>query len=161
MRVIDASSIIYAWDNYPPEQFPPLWRWLGGEVRDGRIVMSKVAFDQVAKNAGDCADWLRLHGVRRLPVTNAIMQEAMRIKQLLGIEEDKYHKRGVDEEDVLIIATASVEHVELVTNEEVQNNLPNNPARMKIPAVCGLDEVGVSCINFITLVKESREVFGQ
>ncbi len=85
----------------------------------------------------------------------------MRIKQLLGIEEDKYHKRGVDEEDVLIIATASVEHVELVTNEEVQNNLPNNPARMKIPAVCGLDEVGVSCINFITLVKESREVFGQ
>jgi len=32
MSLFDASSIIYAWDNYPPELFPPLWDWLEEEL---------------------------------------------------------------------------------------------------------------------------------
>jgi len=31
--------------------------------------------------------------------------------------------------------------------------------RMKIPTVCELDGVDVRCIDFITLIKESGEVF--
>ena len=32
MQTFDASSMIYAWDNYPIEQFPPLWDWMGVQV---------------------------------------------------------------------------------------------------------------------------------
>lgn len=31
MLAFDASSIIHGWDNYPIEQFPGLWAWMGDE----------------------------------------------------------------------------------------------------------------------------------
>ncbi|MCB4752516.1 MAG: DUF4411 family protein [Sulfurovum sp.] len=52
---IDASSIIYAWDNYPIEQFPGLWEWLCGEVGDGNLCISCVAFDEVKNKNEKCS----------------------------------------------------------------------------------------------------------
>lgn len=117
--------MIYAWDNYPPQQFPPLWRWVGNEISDGRFVMPKVAFDEVKDNAPDCAQWLRDQDVDRIDVSNDIIHEAFRIKNLLGIQDDKYHPKGVGENDLLIIATAAIEGIDLVSNEGRQNQIPD------------------------------------
>ena len=46
MRVFDASSMIYAWDNYPIQQFPPLWRWMAEQIERGFLVMPSIAFDE-------------------------------------------------------------------------------------------------------------------
>ena len=59
----------------------------------------------------------------------------------------------------MIIATASVVQVGLVSNEGRQNQLPDVMAKCKIPVTCDLEPVGVRCIDFITLIKESGEVF--
>jgi len=125
LHAFDASSMIYAWDNYPPQQFPPLWRWVGNEISDGRFVMPKVAFDEVKDNAPDCAQWLRDQDVDRIDVSNDIIHEAFRIKNLLGIQDDKYHPKGVGENDLLIIATAAIEGIDLVSNEGRQNQIPD------------------------------------
>lgn len=159
MQVFDASSIIYAWDNYPPEQFPPLWNWLAKTVQNHDIAFSTVALEEVRHKLPECADWLDGHSVLKLPVTNAILQEAMNIKSLLGIVGDSYHVKGVDENDLIIIATAKYHGVGLVSDESAQK-LPDKPAKRKIPAVCVMSDVRVTCSNFLAYLKASKEKFG-
>lgn len=159
LRAFDASSIIHAWDNYPLVQFPPLWKWMAREISAGQFVMPKVAFEEVNARAPDCSHWLRKNHVRRIEVTNAIVQEALRIKGMLKIEGDNYHPAGVGENDILIVATALVEGLELVSNEGRQNNLPKIPAKRKIPAVCEMEGVDVPCLDFLALITRSGEVF--
>lgn len=159
MPTFDASSIIYAWDNYPPKQFPPLWRWIEQHIEARNFNIPQPAFEEVEGRLPECAKWLRNCEIERIAVTNEILQEAFRIKNVLGIEGDGYHPKGVGENDLLIIATAKIEGFELVSNEGRQYQFPNVAAKAKIPAVCDLVDVAVPCIDFITLIKRYGEVF--
>ncbi|MEQ6349860.1 DUF4411 family protein [Ralstonia pseudosolanacearum] len=159
MRVFDASSIIYAWDNYPIDQFPKLWGWLGECAKNTELAIPRVAFDEVGHVAEECWDWLRDSGVHKIEATNAILQEALSIKKLLGINNDLYGS-GVDENDLIIIATAKSIKRELVSDEARQKDLPKLWKNCKIPAVCGMGGVGLKCINFLDLLKLSGRVFG-
>ena len=160
MRGFDASSMIYAWDNYPPKQFPPLWRWVAAQIESRELVMSQVAYEEVGQKIPECTKWLLDEGVHRVPVSSYILQESLRINSLLTIVGDKYYGNGVNENDILIIATAKVDGHELVSNEKRQPLLPDNLKRYKIPAVCALESVGVPCMSFIDLIRGSGEVFG-
>jgi len=160
MQVFDASSMIHAWDNYPIEQFPGLWEWIAVQIAAGNIVIPSVAFEEVSHKVPECCEWLRDNDIERIDVTNAILQEAMRTKALIGVVEDRYHAKGVDENDLLIIATAQVKRAELVSDEAKQPTLSNNePTKRKIPAVCALPQVGVSCVDFVSYIKRSQAVF--
>jgi hypothetical protein len=158
MQVFDASSMIYAWDNYPARQFPGLWEWMAAQISTKGLVMPRVAFEEVAHKTPECGEWLKGNDLELLEINNAILQEAMRIKGLLGIVGDSYHAKGVGENDIFIIASARIHRGELVSNEGRQK-LPDIPAKRKIPAVCAMHEVSVPCINFIEFIKKSDEVF--
>lgn len=158
LQVFDASSLLYAWDNYPIVQFPSLWEWMAGEVSSGQLSMSSVAIDEVKHKSIECHAWLKGNQITAHAISNVIAQDAMRMKGLLGITDDNYHPKGVDENDLLIIATARALHVLLVTNESRQygqNILPKS----KIPAVCEMPSVHVQCMNFLEWLKASGEVF--
>lgn len=160
MQVIDASSMIYAWDNYPIEQFPGLWDWMAEQIAGKELVMPSVAYHREVKlKAPDCADWLRRNDIELLPAGDRIVQLAFRIKELIGIVEDNYHPEGVDEKDLFIVATAAVHGSELISDERVQTTLPLNMQRYKIPAVCAMPVVRVPCTNFIGYIKRSGKVF--
>ncbi|MBF0633987.1 MAG: DUF4411 family protein [Nitrospinae bacterium] len=159
MQVFDASSMIYAWDNYPEGQFPGLWRWMATQIEEKRLVMPSVAFKEVADKTPDCGKWLKDNNLKQLAISNTISQDAMRIKGLLGIVGDNYHPKGVDEKDIFIIATARVHRTELVSDEARQKVPPTVPSKRKIPAVCEMDGVSVPCINFIEYIKRSEVVF--
>lgn len=158
MRVFDASSMIYAWDNYPIGQFPPLWEWMASQIEAKELVMSSVAFDEVNHKTPDCGEWLKENNLEQLAISNAILQEAKRIKGLLGIANDKY-TTGVGEADILIIAAARLHKAELVSDEAKQPNLPKLSSNRKIPAVCVMPTVSVTCINFIEYIKSSGAIF--
>lgn len=160
MQTFDASSMIYAWDNYPPDQFPPLWNWMADKIEKGRFSIPEVAFEEVERKAPDCSAWLEAQPIARLAVSNEIIQEAFRIKKLLKIDGDKYHPKGVGENDLIIIATAKSEGVSLISNEGCQPLLPKELAKAKIPAVCAMAEVKVKCLDFLALIKASKQVFG-
>ena len=121
--------------------------------------MPDIAFDEVIKAAPDCADWLKHNLLKQLETTNAILREAMRIKGLLGIINDNFHARGVGENDILIIASAHLHESELVSNEEPQRTLPKEMRNYKIPAVCKLQAISVSCISFIDYIRNSKAIF--
>jgi predicted nucleic acid-binding protein len=159
MQVFDASSMIYAWDNYPIAQFPGLWEWMADRVATGVIRMSEVAVEEVGHKTPECVAWLKTAGLQKMPVTEAILLEAFRMKSLLEIEEDQYGS-GVDENDLFIIATAKLNGSELVTDEGFQADLPKNKRKYKIPAVCGMTTVNVSWLGFLAYIKRSEAVFG-
>ncbi|WP_246792997.1 DUF4411 family protein [Burkholderia perseverans] len=159
MQAFDASSMIYAWDNYPIAQFPGLWTWIAAEINARRLMMSIVAYGEVCAGTPDCSDWLVTAGLERLEVTNEIVQDAMRIKALLGVVGDNYHPKGVGENDLLIIATARVHRRELISNEAQQNNPPDVNSKRKIPSVCSMRGVAVPCIDFVQYIRRSGAVF--
>lgn len=159
MQVFDASSMVYAWDNYPIHQFPGLWEWIAEQMAKKVLVMPVVAFDEVANEEQDCGQWLEEKNIKKLYITNVIAQDSNRIKKLLGIEGDSYHPKGVGENDIFIIATARDHGAELVSDEGKQNQLPAIAAKRKIPAVCAMPEVSVRCINFIEYIKRSDVIF--
>jgi predicted nucleic acid-binding protein len=158
MQVFDASSMIYAWDNYPVRQMPGLWEWMADQIAKNHLLMPSVAFDEVAHKVPECSEWLRENNLELLEVSNAVLQEAMRIKHLLGIVGDKYGS-GVGENDLLIIGTAMVHQAELVTDEAWQPIPPRKLENCKIPAVCVMDGVSVRWIKFIDYIKRSDAVF--
>ncbi|MDD2768833.1 MAG: DUF4411 family protein [Methylococcus sp.] len=158
MPVFDASSIIYAWDNYPERQFPGLWDWIASQITNKSLLMSAVAVEEVDHMAPECGKWLKAKGLVGLPVSDDILVDALRIKNLLDIEGDKFGN-GVDENDLLIIATARNQITKLVSDERRQPDLPKLKHNYKIPAVCAMPEVGVPCLSFIEYLKLSEAVF--
>lgn len=158
MRVFDASSMIYAWDNYPLQQFPGLWEWMEDQIRQRKLAMPSVALAEVGNKAPECEQWLRACEINVLEMTNAILQDAMRIKNLLGIVGDKYGA-GVGENDLFIIATARAHGADLVTDEKWQTVRPKKLEKCKIPAVCEMPDVAVRWLKFIDYIKLSGAVF--
>jgi hypothetical protein len=160
VQVFDASSMIYAWDNYPIGQFPGLWEWMAEQINEKELAIPRVAFEEVKHKTPECAEWLRENEINLLDSnSNEILQEAMRIKGLLGIVGDNYRAKGVDENDLFIIATAKLHGGEVVSDEARQAAPPKDPGKKKIPAVCSMSGVDVPCINFIEFLRRSEEVF--
>ncbi len=159
MHTLDASSILHAWDNYPLTQFPGLWDWLAAEIQAQRLSIALVALDEVGHKSPDCLTWLKSQNIRRLAMSNDVIQAAMDIKQHVGIQNDQYHPKGVDENDILIIASAQYHGATLVTNEARQSSSLKEPTRRKIPAVCDLPGVAVAHKNFLDYLRASEQVF--
>lgn len=159
MQVFDASSMIYAWDNYPVRQFPGLWDWLATQIEQNKFVIPSVAFEEVTAKTPECGEWLKDNHIQKLQMTEEILLDALRIKSLLGVVNDAYHSKGVGENDLFIIATARARDAELISDEGRQIISPETPSKRKIPSVCSMPEVSISCINFLELIKRSDQVF--
>jgi Domain of unknown function (DUF4411) len=158
MRVIDASSMIWVWENYPAGQMVGFWTWFGGEVTAGHIVIPAVALVEVNHKVPDCGAWLIANECTVAQVTNQIVQLANTIKALLAIANDNYGKRGVDENDLFVIATAQAMGIPLISDEGKQQLPPQNIKNRKIPAVCDLPQVDVECVKFVDYFKASGQV---
>ncbi|MBA4155721.1 DUF4411 family protein, partial [Flavobacterium sp.] len=154
MYNFDASSIIHAWDNYPISNphFKSLWQWFADQISNKQFCISKIALEEVGHKLPECGKWLRNNLIEVYPLTPRSILTAQQIKTLLGIVEERYAK-GVGENDLFIIAIAKETISTLVSEEARQNKLPSLKSNYKIPAVCEMPEVAVTCISFVELLK--------
>lgn len=132
----------------------------GKARRDKRLGDYDLALDEVGKREPECAQWLRDLNVQTIPLSDALLAEAARIRQLLGIQDEAYHPKGVGENDLLIMAAARIHGVDLITNEQRQPTLPLNPRQYKLPAVGDLPAVKVRTLSFLEYLKLHQNVFG-
>lgn len=158
MQTLDASSIIYAWDNYPNLQFPGLWRWLASQMAQGELTIPAVALAEVAAKSPSCGAWLKGTKIQVLEESIQSLKIAARIQTVLGVVDGKYGD-GVGGKDIRIIAVAKVHAAELLTNEKLQPGKPAKLPNYKIPAVCDLSTVGVAHLDFLDYIKRSNQVF--
>jgi len=154
LYLIDASSIIYAWDNYPITLFPCLWEWGAERIAAGDFTMAQCAYEECEKNRPGCHNWLKTNKIKRYDHRSlSIIKRSVAIRKLLKIDVNGYHADGVGENDIYIISTAKEYNCTLVSNENVQRSrLPTKESRYKIPAVCDRPEVAVTCISFLELL---------
>lgn len=159
MYLFDASSMIHAWDNYPIETFPSLWSWMAEQIHQESFFIPRIVFEEIQRKAPDCAKWIKRVAADQILAGNEVLQAASLIKKDLGIMEDAYHPKGVGENDILIIATAKVHGLILISDEGRQMIIPKEITKQKIPAVCKMKSVDVPCINFIELIKTMKVRF--
>ena len=159
MKVFDASSLIHAWNNYPFEQFPPFWDWLTNQIDAQEIVIPREALTEVSQISPEYHGWLTGNELQIIEVSNDIANEASRIKRLIGVVNDNYHPKGVDENDIIIISTAKILGVGLVSDESRQADIPKEPRKRKIPSVCGIATIDVRCMNLVSFFKDSGQIF--
>jgi len=158
MQTLDASSIIYAWDNYPELQFPGLWRWLSLQIGSVQLTIPSVALEEVLAKSPSCGVWLKGVSISVLNESVRSLQLATQIQSSLGVKDGKYGN-GVKSNDVRIIAIAKIANAELLTDERTQPGLPKSLLNYKIPAVCDLKSVGVAHLSFLEYIKRSKQIF--
>jgi len=159
LRLLDASAILDLWENYPIGQFPTVWAWIEGEILNGELAIPRVALEEVGFRDPGCKTQLEKYGIKEFGIGNDEAYEALQIKSALGIVNDNYHKSGVDENDILIIAIAKTQGVDLITHEAKQPSLPSPMAKYKIPATCSMPQVNVRTLRMIDYIKLSGKVF--
>ena len=154
MYSFDASSMIHAWDNYPPSNphFVSLWEWIAEQIKNKAFSISKKALEEVIHKIPECGQWLNEHNIQVFALSPSALLIALGIKTSLGIEEENY-TRGVGENDLFIIAIAKETNTTLISEESKQNKLPQLKSNYKIPAVCALPDVAVQCVSFVELLK--------
>lgn len=134
--------------------------WLATQIKSKELYISTIAYKEVNDKYPECSEWLKENKIRKIVPDNDITNISLEIKNLLSICNDDYHKKGVDEKDIFIIAVAKKYGLTLISNEANQLlKLPDIRKKYKIPAVCALPEVKVPCINFLEYFKQSGKVF--
>lgn len=151
----DASSVIHFWENYPikTKLFDALYDWFARQIAAGVFVISEVALEEVKGKSDELYKWLNGKNISVCPKNVEDIIALSNLEQDLGISgKQDYGKKGVGENDLLIIAIAKRKNHILVSNEAVQNNLPKKK-NYKIPAVCK-HIAAIKCIDFLQLLND-------
>lgn len=165
-HVVDSSSILDGWVNYPHDRFPPFWDWVKKELSQKSLIFPQATLDEVKNKFPECGDFLQNNNATILPVDNDVFIVANKIKEQLGIKDDQYsRKNGVCENDLLIISQAVLlrknsKNVTLLTNEAHQGQLPPDPKHYKIPAVCAnITNPRIKTMTWLGYLNTSSQIY--
>ena len=158
---VDANSFITSWNTaYPVKVFPSLWAQIAQHQND--IILIKPVFDEI--DPVSSADqklhrdkkrekyplhvWMEDNSFTPTAITDDTKIISLKLEQEYEINNNP---KGVDQNDIALIAYAKYENKTVVTLEAKQPQKPEKKCNYKIPLVC--DEQKVECISFIEMLE--------
>ena len=147
---LDASSLIEAHHIYPRENFPSLWDEFEVLVRNDRLKMSELVFDEVKDE--EIKEWYEEKQLKPYIRVTIDKLDQNKAKALIPIMVDP--KTGESGGDPWVIALAQDLQNGIVVTQEKASRNEDKP---KIPNICkGLD---IECINLLDLIKKEEWKF--
>ena len=145
---LDANVFITSWNHiYPINVFPSLWEQVAQHQSD--IILIKPIYDQIIVKKDPLTEWLRENRFFSTHIDDETENLSFKWEREYEIREES---KGVDEEDIKLIAYANRENKTVVTLEAEQNQKPSKKYNYRIPLVCSEKEVPY--INFVEMIED-------
>lgn len=147
----DASSLIEAYHSYPFDRFPTMWKNLEALIRDGRLKMFELVFDDEVKDE-EIQEWFEEKELKpdiRVTIDQVDQNKSRTLMPLL-VDPATGDSGG----DPWVIALAQDLTNGVVVTQEKKSRNPDKP---KIPNVC--EDLGIECVDLIGLFRKEDWTF--
>lgn len=139
MFVFDSSAFINGCrHHYFLDTMRPVWTLVEVAIDDGRIVVPREVFREVAHQADEISDVLKQHKA-------AVVEPSQAVQVRAGELQQEFPKPGLrDRADPFVMAEAEIRGVTVVTYEGITfSGAPAKGADKKLPAICA--RIGIPC----------------
>ena len=152
---LDTSALIAAFrERYPIENFPTFWRKIEELIRNDRLKMSEVVFEE-AMRENDIKEWCNQNGLKQdfqEPIDESMQIKVNEIlREFPKLLDDRKGRSGADP---WVIALAMIYQNCIVVTEEKPTYKKHRP---NIPDVC--DGFNVECIQIVDLIRRENWIF--
>lgn len=146
---LDANVFITCWnETYPINIFPSLWKQIAQHQSD--IILIEPIYDQITVKKDPLTKWLKKNHFFSIPIDDKTEKLSLKLE---GKYQITGQSKGVDQEDITLIAYAKRKNKIVVTLEGKQDKNPSRKKyNYKIPLVCS--EEKVPCINFVEMIDD-------
>ena len=152
---IDTSALIAAFhERYPIENFPSLWREIEALIKNGRLKMSQIVFEEAMRDT-EIKQWCDENQLK--PDFQVTIDESVQecvnevLSQFPRLVDSRTGKSGADP---WVIALAMITQNCVVVTEENATHSVNRP---KIPDACV--HFHIECIKIVDLIKRENWIF--
>ena len=147
----DASSLIEAYHSYPFDRFPSLWEKLEALIKNDRLKMFELVFDDEVKDE-EIKDWYKEKQLKPYIRVRIDQIDQNKAQALIPILVDP--KTGESGGDPWVIALAQDLPNGIVVTQEKPSRNKDKP---KIPNVC--NDLGIECVDLIGLFRKEDWIF--
>ena len=152
---MDTSALFAAFnERYPIENFPAFWLNIEELIKNDRLKMSELAFEEAMKDS-KVKQWCDQKGLKsylQSEIDEAVQNKVRKIlSQFPKLLDTRKGKSGADP---WVIALAMIIQNCTVVTEEGTDGTEKRP---KIPNVCA--HFGVECIQVVELIKRENWIF--
>ncbi len=152
---LDTSALIAAFhERYPIENFDSLWHRIEELIRNGRLKMSQIVFEEAMRDT-EIKQWCDQNQLKQdfqVTIDEAVQEHVNEVlSQFPRLVDNRTGKSGADP---WVIALALTFENCVVVTEENPTHSQNRP---KIPDVCAY--FNLQCIKIVDLIKKENWIF--
>ena len=152
---IDTSALIAAFhERYPIENFPSLWRKMEALIKNGRLKMSQIVFEEAMRDT-DIKQWCdenQLKSNFQVAIDESVQERVSDVlSEFPRLVDNRKEKSGADP---WVIAFALTIDNCIVVTEENPTKSKNRP---KIPDVCV--HFNLQCLKIVDLIEQENWIF--
>ena len=152
---LDTSALIAAFhERYPIENFPSLWCKIEALIKNGRLKMSQIVFDEAMRDT-EIKQWCDENQLKpdfQVTIDESVQEQVSEVlSEFPRLVDSRTGKSGADPWVVALALT--IESCVVVTEE----NRTYSENRPKIPDAC--DHFDLQCLKIVDLIEKENWIF--